>query len=636
MEVSVAKAMVYNEASIKAILEDHARVRLKPAMYLGDEPIFRCLIEGVDNSVDEWGASGGFKSKEWDIYIRYDRDPTNKKDIFVVADRGRGIPVGKNKETKLSTLTTVLTVLHAGGKFDNKAYKSSRGTHGVGIAAANAVSEVFEAWTHRDGVWYHQKFNKGKPVTDVKKCVLPSEFKKIKSGTILKFIPDTSITQIKKSKISAKTITDWLENSAIIESPIRFMFEHKGKQQVFHQPEGPAYMVKRKLSTLGIEGIGKPLILATEGITLACQWGNTDVEEFEGYVNGLLTPNGGTHLKGFQTALTEAFNSVSTKKLKLADLKCGLLGFLNVKLSGADYAGQTKDKLMSPIAEETAAKLIDPLKKWFLGNKSMVKQIYQRAVRLREARKQVSQIMKAASSVKEKTTGALLPGILTTADSKTPPHERELFLLEGDSAGGTAKDARDRMYQEVLCLSGKPLNAARKTLARTLSSKPVQNILGALGVDIKHFKKGESKITFRVGRVYLLPDPDHDGCHICNLVLTTMYVLIPQVFELGMVYVVDAPLYFGTYKEKKYYGYTLKEVQSKTPSGGLITRMKGWGECPVPVLEEIAFNPATRRTFKVMPVKGKDSIQFMKIVGDNTQTRKEILGISLSMTAEED
>lgn len=621
----------YNESSIKAVTQDHARVRLKPTMYLGDDPVFRCLLEGVDNCVDEYEACKGFKAKEWDIFIGYSKDKKTSKETFTIADGGRGIPVGKNKETGLSTLTTVLTILHAGGKFDNKSYKSSRGTHGVGIAAANAVSESFEAWTLREGVWYYQAFKKGKPVADVKKSSPPAAFKKMKSGTILQFTPDTSITQIKKAKMSVAKITEWLENASIIDSPIRFMFETNGKRTLFHKPEGPAYMIKSRLETLKVEGIGKPLIFESEGITLACQWSDTDAEAFDGYVNGLPTPNGGTHIKGFQDALTDAFNSVSAKKLKLADLKCGLIGFINIKLSGAEYASQTKEKLMSPITKETADALIKPLKKWLESNKSMVKQVYQRALRLREARAQVSQIMKAASSVKERSKGALLPGILTTCDSKTPIHARELFLLEGDSAGGTAKDARDRMFQEVLCLFGKPINAARKTLAKTLGSKPIQIVLGALGVDIKSFKKADSKILFRTGRVYLLPDPDHDGRHICNLYLTALFVLLPQLFELGMVYVIDAPLYFGTYKEKKFYGYTLKEVTEKTPKGGLITRMKGWGECPVPILEEIAFNPATRRSFKVMPVKGKDSVEFMKIVGDDTETRKKILGISLNI-----
>jgi len=365
-------------------------------------------------------------------------------------------------------------------------------------------------------------------------------------------------------------------------------------------------------------------------LTVACQWANTDEEDLTGYVNGLCTPEGGTHVQGFNDALVSAFNSVSKKKLKLADLKPGLLGFVNVKLSKAAYGSQTKEKLKSPITKEVCSALEPKLKEWLSGNQRMVKNIYKRAILLREARAQSSQLMKAAASLKDKTRkGVLLPGILVMSDPKTPAHKKELFLVEGDSAGGPCKDARDYKFQEVLPLSGKPLNAARKSLARTLASEPIQNILTGLGVDPKHFKTLDPKnIRFRVGRLMLLTDADSDGFHISNLILTALYKLVPVVFELGMVFIVDAPLYFASHKDRKYYGRSLRDIQEKAPKGALITRAKGWGEVPVSMLDEVAFNPATRKLIKVLPISGKDGVKFIKIVGDETKTRKEILGIA--------
>jgi DNA gyrase/topoisomerase IV subunit B len=619
---------VYNEDSI-SVYEGMAGVRKRPTMYLGDRPVFQCFKEAVDNCLDELSNAGGsFKSKTYDVFLRI---AENKKGemTYTVVDKGRGIPVGIHKKTKESTLTTIMTKIHAGGKFDSDSYAGgSRGTHGVGVSAVNAVSSSFEVWTYREKAWHYQAFKNGEPVAKIKKANPAAEFAANKCGTVIIYTLDKTIAQIAKDKIDIATVREWLEVSAILESPAKIVLEYKGKEKMYHTPDGPAHMVKRKLASIEVEGIGKPCIIEDAMVTVACQWGNTDSEEFNGYVNGLSTPSGGTHVQAFYDALTKAFNANSSKKLKTPDIRVGMVGFINLKLSNAEYSSQTKEKLMSPITKELSEKLLPHFDKWLKSNKSMVKQIVVRAMKIRDAKAEVSKIMKAASSIKESRKGALLPGILTTADPKCPPGQRELFLVEGESAGGTGRKARYREYQELLCLSGKPINVARTPISKALGSKPVQNILAAVGIDANHFKKEQKAHTFRVGRIIILTDPDSDGFHIANLILTVFHKLIPEVFELGMVYIVDAPLYFGTLKDKKFFGYTLNEVKSKTPKGGMITRMKGWGESPIDILREIAFDKKTRRLFKVMPVKTKDGVKFDKIVGDDASIRKEILGIT--------
>jgi DNA gyrase/topoisomerase IV subunit B len=315
----------------------------------------------------------------------------------------------------------------------------------------------------------------------------------------------------------------------------------------------------------------------------------------------------------------------------MPDIKCGMMGFLNVRIAEAQYASQTKEKLKSPISKDVEAELFPALKKWLETNKSMTKLLIKRAMDLRKAKDEVSKIMKAASSVKNSgVKGAMLPGILATADPKTPAGERELFLVEGESAGGPAKAARDRMFQEVMCLSGKPLNALRHSMSKVLGSKPVQNMLVSLGVDPTQFKKGiPENPKFRVGRVVLLADGDNDGAHISNLILSVFYKLLPSMFDLNMVYVVDAPLFSAANKKgEKVFGYTLKEVQSKANKGSIVTRLKGWGECERDDLADIAFDLSKRKLFLVKPVDKKEGIAFVKVVGDDVTMRKQILGIT--------
>jgi DNA gyrase subunit B len=625
-------------------------------MYMGGTPIQQMVQEVVDNSSDEFNETNQ-GSKKWNILIRH--EVTKPKVIeaskgkkggdrtlnelpvhtFIIADRGRGIPIEINKDIGMSTLTGALTQLQGGGKFDAESYEAGKGTNGTGVCATNALSKQLEAWTFRSGIWYYQQFQFGKPTTAVIKKDPPKEFAKNKCGTIIKFTVDNSIEQVACDVFELSVLKNWLNIVSMIDAPIKIQLEYTVKGVIkaveFFKPEGAVEYLRMKLAEHKLETFGKrPFSFSSKFGTVVCQWASTEETLFEGFTNGVYNKLGGTHMDGFYSAIVKAFNGVMNnkkKELKEADLRAGLVGMINVRLPEAQYAGQVKDELKSPIKKNVEATLIPELTIWFEKNKSMVKEIFERAFALREAKLKAKELMKAATKVKGSTTkGALLPGILVTCDPRTPIEERELFIVEGDSASGPAKQARDRFFQEVMCLTGKPLNALRHPLAKVLKSKPVLNILVSVGVDPKEFRKGIPKDPqFRVGRIILLPDGDNDGAHIANLALSVFYKLLPSVFELGMVYVVDSPLYSASSKKgEKVYAYTLKEIQKKAKAGWTITRMKGWGEAPVDDLADIAFDLKTRKLFQIKPVSGTEGTEFVKVVGDDPTMRKRILGIT--------
>lgn len=625
----------YNEESIDVHLLDVDKIRIRPVMYLGNEPIIQCAFEGIDNATDEFYETKQ-GSKKWNVFIRYEKE--GKNHTFTIADRGRGIPVGIHKKAKISTLTAVLTMLQAGGKFDNTNYKSSKGTHGTGIAAANAVSSKFEVWTYRDG-WHYQAFKQGKPTTEVISKKPFKEFASNKCGTVVKFTPDNSLELIASDIFDISTLKEWIKIMVMVDSPIKVHLEYtnkKGSMKTieYHQPDGISAYLNNKIAEHKVDVLSKkPFIYKSRMGTVVFQWSSTDEVLFEGYTNGVYNCDGGTHIDAFYRALVKAYNTlvkVKKKELSIIDLRSGLVGMINVKIAGAHYDGQVKNKLKSKIDKEFEDSLLGSILEYFGKNKSLVREIGARALALKEAREQTKKIIKAATSIKSgRTRGAMLPGILVTANPATPAKDRELFLVEGDSASGPAKIARDKNFQEVMCLTGKPLNALRNKLSKTLSSKPVQNILISLGVDPASFKKGiPTNPEFRVGRIILLADGDQDGAHIANLVLSVLYKLVPSVFTRNMVYSVDAPLYSASSKKgEKVYAYDLKEIQSKAKPGWTITRLKGWGECPVNDLADIAFDLSTRKLFLIKPLEAKDGAIFDRIIGDDVTMRKEILGI---------
>jgi DNA gyrase subunit B len=551
---------------------------------------------------------------------------------FIVADSGRGIPVGKHKKTGISTLTSILTTVHAGGKFDDKAYGGrSRGLHGLGVSATVALSSSFEVWTYRDS-WHYQKFTEGKPIDKVRKKKLPKELSAVtpnrRKGTIIKYTPDYSILG-KGAHLSNKVLLSWLEDMANLNAGLQIVVETDAGKETYINKGGPKSYLSNIVEHKKAETIGKPFIFQHKDMTVALQWSDYEKEDgIVSYINGAETEHGGTHVKGLTDAIVRACQKCAPKKSKKKwgppDIMQGVVGFINLFFKNPEYDSQTKSRLVSSGANKKVSdSVIDALFSFLKKNKKMTRIILNRATNIKQAREQARQITKAAAEIKKKGKSALLPGKFLAASSKTPPGEIELFLVEGDSAKGTAKDARDSSFQAVLPLRGKIINAAKSSTSAVLESKEVQAILAAIGAN------GDDGAEFRIGKIMLLMDADEDGRHISNLVCTLLHTMIPKVFDRGMVYSINAPLYLAQTNKGTKYAYTLKGIKKKIKGDkqANITRMKGWGEASWQTLQHIAFSEKTRKVSKILAVKGKDKIQFYKIVGEDVTTRKKLLGL---------
>lgn len=618
------KAKKYDESSID-VFEGLEAVRKKPAMYMGQrgkEMAFRMLREVVENSIDEYAAG---RNDYVCIVVT-----GKKKQRMAVIDKGAGIPVGKHRKTGISTLTTVATMLHAGGKFDESSGEGFRGTHGVGASCVNALSSVFEIYTCREGQWYSQTFSEGKPTSKVVKTKFPKEFVGMAAknkGTVVIFEPDYSIVG-PESLLDMKELKAWCKTSATLNSGLVIEISDGKTSEKFVNKKGPEGFLKEIIEKSKCATLGKCFSFESKNLALAIQWTDFDGENIQSYVSGSATENGGTHVKGLYNAINKVIKTLVTKKDKATakDLRYGIVGFINYKMSNAEFKSQTKEELVSFSAEKDVQSQVEPeLVKWLKANQATVKKIIKRANAIRKADLEAKKLRQAAGKLKDVKKKTLLPGKLVACSRKTPIADRELYLLEGDSASGTAKCGRDHMFQEILPLKGKPINPAKsKSISKTLANEEVANILTCVGID-----PVRKTAQYRTGKVMLLADSDPDGRHITQLLLTVLYAFAPQMFDDGMVYIVDAPMFFANYKGKKIYGYTLKDIQSKVkPTDKVIfSRAKGWGEVPWEVLEETAFNPETRRLIKIKPVAKKEGVEFMKVVGDNTATRKKILGV---------
>lgn len=453
------KPLNYDESNIR-VYQGLEAVRKKPSMYvgeLGNHSIFHLAKEAIDNILDEHVAG------------RNDTCQFVAKDnLFVVHDESHGIPVGKNKQLGISTLTMVFTHLHAGGKFDNNAFKSSAGTHGVGIKCITALSTRLEVWTNRDGDWYHQTFSKGKETSKVLEknpskeviSLLPSKPKK---GTIILWEPDLSILG-KNAKLIKKDMVEYLEGLAYLNKNFKITFRHfqkdKDTVEVYHNKVGPSFYTTSVVEKLKLTASGKPLTFESENFD--CALSLTDYEEsdgLKGYVNSSFTVDGGKHLDGFWSSFNKCLSEYATRNHKYTarDLKFGLIGFINLRVSGPKFSSQTKEKLVGfavdvkgqkegQLSSDLQLELEKPevaveryvtpwIKSELKKNKALAKAILDRATSVAKARDQSRDLMKAASKLKIKDKQDPLPDVLYTA-TKAKPEEREIYIVEGDSAGG--------------------------------------------------------------------------------------------------------------------------------------------------------------------------------------------------------
>jgi DNA gyrase subunit B len=621
-------AKTYNATNITYFESDLHKVRAKPQMYIGavdNTGVFTILREAMDNAVDEYQA-GNNKSVE--VFIG---------DELWVVDTGRGIPVEKHPVAKKSTLTVALTSLQSSGKMDASgggAYATSIGTHGVGLKATNALSKTFDVWTCRNNQWWHTRFQEGDEKQAVTKANAPKlpNGKKPKIGTVIRFTPDPKV--FGKHKLVPADVINWAEMTAYMNPGLTITATLKGKTKTWLSKKGIVELISKRVASVSANVLGKMFVYSSKQMDLALAF--TDAEKsadpkkplMGAYTNTVSNIEGGTHLTAFNDALFRSLKEYKTAKCDFTptDLRDGLIGVLNYKIASPRFDSQTKEKLVDErVGKPCLEECVKALTEFWSKNKAMAKAIAQRAADLRKLTYDFQKNKKLIKDLKEFKKGKiLLPGKLTGCP-KCKPEKRELFLVEGDSAGGTAKLARNKNYQEVFYLRGKILNAMRSTDAQVLANEEVKGILTAIGFD-PSLKDPLSKL--RVGRIIWLSDPDDDGYHINTLGLTLLYKYLPKLFEQGKVFIVEASEYTAKVNGKRVFGNSLDDLAKlnggKVPNTAL--HIKGWGEVNADALREMAFDPKTRRMWRIEDPTDRGEV-FTKIMSDDPTYRKKMLGV---------
>lgn len=592
----------YSANSIE-VLEGLEPVRKRPAMYIGgtDKAGYHHLLwEIVDNCVDE--AINGH-AKRIDVVI--DRDHRGA----TVSDDGRGIPVDQHPKFKRPALELILCTLHAGGKFDGGSYKVSGGLHGVGSSVVNALSKEMTATVRRGGQEYSQAYSRGVPTTKLQK-VRPVRA----HGTSIDFKPDPKIFG-ERLRFDLAVIRERLESKSYLHKGLQLTLTDgaTGEKEEFHHPGGIAEYLGKLVEQRGKRTVHEAAFSlerpSDPRLELALQWTESTDESIRSYANGIPTGSGGTHENGFKQALGKAIRGyMATKKLQpkgvtltAEDIREGLMAILSVYVEEPQFQGQTKDRLNNPevtSAVESAVKVA--VEQWLLDNASTADAIVARIItsaRARAASRAAGQQVLRKTAVSHRLN---LPGKLADCAS-TDPNKCELFLVEGDSAGGNAKQGRDRKTQAILPLRGKVLNSERASAAAVLANKELQNIVSGLGCGLG---SDIDLSKLRYGKIFLLMDADSDGYHICTLLLTFFYRHMPQLMRAGHVFIAQPPLYRIDAAKQTYWAIDDAErdrVLAQLPGNVKpeISRFKGLGEMSADELKETTLDPKRRRALRV-------------------------------------
>ncbi|MCS6808102.1 MAG: DNA topoisomerase (ATP-hydrolyzing) subunit B [Bacteroidota bacterium] len=638
----------YSEHSIK-VLEGLEAVRKRPAMYIGDvgeRGLHHLINEVVDNSIDE--ALAGYART---IVVTLHSDGSCS-----VHDDGRGIPVGPHPVKQISTLEVVMCTLHAGGKFEKNAYKVSGGLHGVGVSCVNALSAHMCVEVLRDGKMYRQEYARGNPLTPVQEIGETTA-----TGTRVRFLPDPEI--FKTIEFKSDRVADRLRELAFLNPriEIRLHDERDGRDDVYHYPGGlvdfVAYEDEGKspiIEPIVISSVFKAEDGAETPIDICFQYCKDSYNEtILSYVNNINTVEGGTHVSGFRAALTRTLNAYAAKnnlvkpdKLQLTgeDFREGLTAIISVKVSEPQFEGQTKTKLGNGEVEGAVRAVVnDYLSAYLEANPSAAKRIIEKAILAAEAR---IAVRKAREIVRRKNALETnsLPGKLADC-SMTTPEDCEIFIVEGDSAGGSAKQGRDRRFQAILPLRGKVLNVQKARLSKVLENEEIRCIFMALGVG---FGEDVDIAKLRYGKIILMADADVDGSHIRTLLLTLFFNYMHPLIEAGKIYIAQPPLYKLKKGKKEYYAYNdaerdevlarlrkesggaieiiNSEDSAQTASGVVISRFKGLGEMNPEQLWETTMNPETRTLLQVsIENAAAASKLFETLMGDHVEPRREFI-----------
>ncbi|HMV79564.1 MAG TPA: DNA topoisomerase (ATP-hydrolyzing) subunit B [Leptospiraceae bacterium] len=620
----------YGAEKIK-ILEGLEAVRKRPGMYIGTQDesgLHKMVYEVVDNSVDE--AMAGHCT-----HILVKILPGN---IIEVSDNGRGIPVDIHPEKKVSTIEVVLTILHAGGKFENDAYKVSGGLHGVGVSVVNALSEWLEVEVHQRGNKYYQKYFTGVPDKPVE-VVGPASM----SGTTVRFRPDSSIfttTEFQYDLLSSR-----FREMAFLNKGLNLRIEDHRKEEV-HSDEfcyegGIVSFVD--LLNQNKHPIHDKVIhfeRQKEGMVaeIALQYADTYSENIFCFTNAINNSLGGTHLEGFRTALTRTLNDYLKKDVNLSkkqplglsgdDVKEGLTSVISIKIPQPQFNSQTKEKLVNAeVKGQMQTMVSEGLVNYFEENPSVVKKILEKCILAAKAREAAR---KARDLTRRKTVleGGGLPGKLADCSEKTP-EKSELFLVEGDSAGGSAKQGRDRNTQAILPLKGKILNVEKARLDKILSNDEIRTLISAMGTGIGEDEFNVEKIRYH--KIIIMTDADIDGSHIRTLLLTFFYRYMRKVIEKGFLYIAQPPLYLLRSGKEAVYAYSDKEKEQVVRRFGpdakvVIQRYKGLGEMNPEQLWDTTMDPKFRVILQVRLddlVEAEDT--FNILMGDEVAPRRKFI-----------